>query len=280
MTIQHICEEHIKVPIPYPVKNPYHEKPRPHPDPKTLFVTHDLPSQNQGYRNYLTTPIPAPPPPSAYQGSVLGEPLVGNLLKRQTRSAGREQDHFLHGLVEQMLLEAMQKKNFRMKARDFDKKEHSADQIDFQVDSSHNIHFNIHPPESFHTNPHHLVHDPNPSSHHKQPAHLISYPLSNPAPEHPPIVTSYELPSQPGCRSLATKTCYKIPIIVPKKVPFEICRDVPDVECVTVVKNKPEIECTPEPYEECNDVAKDIPYLEPGEECEEIVYDECREVNY
>ena len=61
-------------------------------------------------------------------------------------------------------------------------------------------------------------------------------------------------------------------------MPFETCREVPDVECVTVVKNKPEIECTPEPYQDCNDVAKDIPYLEPGEECEEIFFDECREV--
>ena len=70
----------------------------------------------------------------------------------------------------------------------------------------------------------------------------------------------------------------KTGLSISKKVPFETCHEVPDVECVTVLKNKPEIECTPEPYEECNDVAKDIPYLEPGEECEEIVFDECLEV--
>ena len=35
---------------------------------------------------------------------------------------------------------------------------------------------------------------------------------------------------------------------------------------------------TIEPYENCTDIAKDIPYLEPGEECEEIVFDECLEV--
>ena len=44
-------------------------------------------------------------------------------------------------------------------------------------------------------------------------------------------------------------------------------RDVPDVECV------------PEPYIECNDVAVDIPFLEPAEECEEIVFDDCVEVS-
>ena len=65
---------------------------------------------------------------------------------------------------------------------------------------------------------------------------------------------------------------------MPKKVPFETCKDVPDVECVTVLKNVPEVNCTPEPYEECNDLARDIPYLEPAEECEEIAYDDCVEV--
>ena len=63
-------------------------------------------------------------------------------------------------------------------------------------------------------------------------------------------------------------------------MPFETCREVPDVDCFTILKQKPEIECTPEPYEECNDVAKEIPYLEPGEECEEIVYDECVTVRF
>ena len=104
--------------------------------------------------------------------------------------------------------------------------------------------------------------------------------LEDPSSQHPPIVTSYNLPSEPGCRSFATQTCYKSTIIVPKHVPFETCREVPDVECVTVLKNKQEIECTIEPYEECTDVAQDIPYLEPEEECEEIAYLECVEVKF
>merc|ERR1712079_384739 len=39
-----------------------------------------------------------------------------------------------------------------------------------------------------------------------------------------------------------------------------------------------ELECVPKPYEDCMDVAKDIPYLEPAEECEEIFYDDCIEI--
>ena len=68
--------------------------------------------------------------------------------------------------------------------------------------------------------------------------------------EHPPLVTTYELPQQyPGCRSIATKTCHKLPSVVDKKVPRERCREVPDVECFNVLKEVPELECIPEPYE-------------------------------
>ena len=34
----------------------------------------------------------------------------------------------------------------------------------------------------------------------------------------PPVVTVEELPSEPGCRTLATKTCHKTPVIINKKV--------------------------------------------------------------
>ena len=37
-------------------------------------------------------------------------------------------------------------------------------------------------------------------------------------------------------------------------------------------------QCVTEPYIECNDVAFDIPYLEPAEECQEVVFDDCVEV--
>ena len=52
----------------------------------------------------------------------------------------------------------------------------------------------------------------------------------------PPTVSIVELPAEPGCRSFSTKTCNKIPIVVPKKVPYDECRTVPSVECFFVLK--------------------------------------------
>lgn len=114
------------------------------------------------------------------------------------------------------------------------------------------------------------------------PGVIIGLPIetqpSSPADQLPPQVSVEELPSEPGCRTLATKTCYKTPVIINKKVPFETCRSVPDVECHTILRPVPDIECVPEPYIECNDIAVDIPFLEPAEECEEIVFDDCVEI--
>ena len=45
-----------------------------------------------------------------------------------------------------------------------------------------------------------------------------------------------------------------------------------------MLKDVPEVECKPEPYTECNDIAVDIPFLEPAEECEEVVFEDCVEV--
>ena len=61
-------------------------------------------------------------------------------------------------------------------------------------------------------------------------------------------------------------------------MPFETCKAAPTVECVTVLKVVPEIASVPEPYTECNDIAIDIPFLEPAEECEEVTFEDCVEV--
>ena len=53
---------------------------------------------------------------------------------------------------------------------------------------------------------------------------------------------------------------------------------MPDVECVNVLKKVPELQCTPEVYEDCNAVEKKVPYLEPQEDCVEVTFDECQEV--
>ena len=89
-----------------------------------------------------------------------------------------------------------------------------------------------------------------------------------------PSVTILELPSKPGCRSFSHKTCLKIPIVVPKNVPYEECRNVPAVECFFVLKTVDDIECSPTSYEDCTDTAVDVPCLDREEQCEDIEYDD------
>ena len=37
-------------------------------------------------------------------------------------------------------------------------------------------------------------------------------------------------------------------------------------------------ECSPSSYQDCNDIVKEVPYLSPEEQCEEVPYEECVEV--
>ena len=252
--MQHICEEHIKIPIPYPIKEPYQPEYPTHHHASNFLASYRIGS--------------SPPPPYAHQPSVLGGSLASQLFQRHIRSADTEKDTLaFQGIIKRVILEAIQRKE----ARETNTKARAANPIDFPFHASHHSPYLGHPiaaaPELAHHS-HNLV---------PKLTHSIYQKHSH---SHPSIVTTHELPSEPGCRSLATKTCYKIPIIVPKKVPSETCKDVPDVECVTVLKDVPELECTPEPYEECNDLAKDVPYLETEEECEEISFDDCVEVQF
>ena len=96
--------------------------------------------------------------------------------------------------------------------------------------------------------------------------------------EYKPTITKVELASPRGCRSFATKECHTVPIVFPKKVPFDNCHDVPAVDCFFVLKNVPDIECSPQPYQDCTDVVKDVPYIGHEEQCEEVTYEECVEV--
>ena len=97
---------------------------------------------------------------------------------------------------------------------------------------------------------------------------------------HPPIITTEEIPAPPGCRAIATKTCQKVPHIVTNKVPYETCELVPSVKCHLGLKKVAELECVPVVEEECNDFAKEIPYLVGEEQCEEVFFDDCFEVSY
>ena len=58
------------------------------------------------------------------------------------------------------------------------------------------------------------AHDPGLPS----PGVIIGVPLPVKVKAPPPIITVEELPSDPGCRTLATKTCIRTPVIVNKKV--------------------------------------------------------------
>ena len=86
---------------------------------------------------------------------------------------------------------------------------------------------------------------------------LLHLPAPPPPPPPPPVTTQYEVPGpEPGCRSLATETCQLTAVPAPRRVPHEVCRELPDVECVTEVVQVPELLCVPEPYQDCTDVAK------------------------
>ena len=95
---------------------------------------------------------------------------------------------------------------------------------------------------------------------------------------HPPIITTEELPAPYGCRAIATKTCNKVPYVVADKVPYETCELVPSVKCHLELKKVAELVCTPVIDEECNDFAKEVPYLIEEEQCEEVTFDDCVEV--
>ena len=265
--VQHLCEEYISVPVHVPVPiaqqydtQNYPDKTQNHPDKVVL--------------SQITQPEPLfsvpPSPPQAYV-------RPGQFRAKRTADDRDELQSQVEDIVREMLMKAKLSKALVRESTEDDRQQH----IRTLTDSS-------------------LARDPSllggplilPNSKVLKDEKLIDHqthhevlPLPNlpvpppPPPPHPPVVTTFELPPHhPGCRSIATKTCEKIPRIIAKKVPHEICRKVPDIECFNIIKEVPELECVPEPYEECSDVAKNIPYLEPAEECEEIFYDDCIEV--
>ena len=50
------------------------------------------------------------------------------------------------------------------------------------------------------------------------------------------------------------------------------------MDCGLVLKKVPELLCFPEVYEDCKDVAQEVPYIGKEEKCEELLFDECVEV--
>ena len=66
---------------------------------------------------------------------------------------------------------------------------------------------------------------------------------------------------------------------VAEKMPCEKCKQVASVDCGLVLKKVPELLCFPEVFEDCKDVAQEVPYIGKEEKCEELLFDECVEVN-
>lgn len=265
--VQHLCEEYISVPVHVPVV-PIVQK----------YDTPSFPDKTQNYPDKvvlskITQPEPlftvpnAPSPAFAMPGRF-----------RAKRTAGEEDElqSQVEDIVREMLMKAKLSKALVEKATSADKQERIRDLTDTSLTRDPSLLGGplILPNSKFTKDKKLIDHQTIPEVH----------PLPNipvPPPPHPPVVTTFELPPHhPGCRSIATKTCERIPRIIAKKVPHEICKKVPDIECFNVIKEVPELECVPEPYEECSDVAKNIPYLEPAEECEEIFYDDCIEVYF
>ena len=103
----------------------------------------------------------------------------------------------------------------------------------------------------------HHAHD-----HHPKPL-LVDLPDHPPHSEpHPPLppptVTKTEVPAPYGCKAYSTKTCQKVPVIVPEKVPVPRCYDVPKVECFQVLAPVPDLECAPRAHEDCVDIVNEV----------------------
>lgn len=94
----------------------------------------------------------------------------------------------------------------------------------------------------------------------------------------PPLITHKELPAPPGCRSLVTQKCHKIPEKFNRRIPEEVCREVPGVECHLELEEVEEPKCYNVPVEECDDILKEIPYLVEEEECEDVEKLECVQI--
>ena len=258
--VQHLCEEYISVPVHVPVP---------------IVQKYD---NSHSYRDKVVLDQITQPEPLFSVPPHAPSPSYERPAQFRAKRAAGEADE-LQSQVEDIVREMLMKVKLSKALKKASKSKTSEESISLLTDSS-------------------LARDPSllgaplilpVSKDEKHQTHPEVHPLPNlivrppppppPHPPHPSVVATFELPPHhPGCRSIATKTCEKIPRIIAKKIPHEICKRVPDIECFNVIKEVPELECVPEPYEECGDVAKNIPYLEPAEECEEIFYDDCIEV--
>ena len=74
------------------------------------------------------------------------------------------------------------------------------------------------------------------------------------------------------------KQCHKVPSVELRKVPRTTCHEIPEVECGHVLSPQPDIRCQPVVDRDCRKVAVEVPYIKETTQCDEVVFDECQEV--
>ena len=76
-------------------------------------------------------------------------------------------------------------------------------------------------------------------------------------------------------RSVATKSCSKVPMRVAKKMPYKKCKLVPSVDCGIVLKKVPDLICYPEVVEDCKNEVEEVPFIDKERKCELLIFEDC-----
>ena len=77
---------------------------------------------------------------------------------------------------------------------------------------------------------------------------------------------------------MAREECVKVPVVEVRRVPSSSCLPVTDVLCYNVLTPVKDVVCQPVVSRDCRNVSVEVPYIKEESQCDEIVYDECQEV--
>ena len=77
---------------------------------------------------------------------------------------------------------------------------------------------------------------------------------------------------------MAREECVKVPVVEVRPVPTSTCLPVSDVVCYNVLTPVKDVYCQPVVSRDCRNVSVEVPYIKEESQCDEIVYDECQEV--
>ena len=69
-----------------------------------------------------------------------------------------------------------------------------------------------------------------------------------------------------------------MPVVEVRRVPTSSCLPVADVVCYNVLTPVKDVICQPVVSRDCRNVSVEVPYIKEESQCDEIVYDECQEV--